>query len=119
MEKFTPETAFEDDRGTISDLFEEHRSGVTRVRTKAGAIRGNHLHKLTTQWTYVLSGRLRVTTGEQEIEVGPGEMVINKPGEPHAWDALEDTDCIVIARGPRAGRNYESDTYRLEEPLFA
>lgn len=118
MRKLKPDIAFEDDRGTICDLLEEPVNAVTRIWTKKGAIRGNHLHRLTTQWAYVASGVLRVSTGQEETLVWPGEMVVNEPGEPHAWEALEDTECIVFARGPRAGKDYESDVYRLEMPLI-
>jgi quercetin dioxygenase-like cupin family protein len=111
--------AFEDERGTIQDLVEDPGYAVTIVQSRAGAVRGNHLHKLTSQWAYVLSGRMLVSTGEQEAEVDAGELVFNPLGEPHAWRALEDTVCVVFALGPRAGRNYESDTYRLAEPLLA
>lgn len=114
-----PHPDHEDDRGTITDLAAQPLDAVTRVRTKAGAIRGNHLHKLTTQWTFVVSGKLRITTGEEQVVAGPGDLVINPSGEPHAWEAIEDSDCIVFAKGPRAGEDYESDTYRLEEPLIA
>lgn len=118
MRKTTPECAFEDVRGTITDLIEQPINAVTRIQTRAGAVRGNHLHELTTQWAYVITGRLVVVTASGRVTVGPGEMVVNEPGEPHAWQALEDTDCIVFACGPRAGSHYESDTIRLDEPLL-
>jgi quercetin dioxygenase-like cupin family protein len=54
-------------------------------------------------------------------EVGPGglRMILEPKGVPHAWKALEDTTCLVFTKGPRSGDQYESDTYRLEEPLLA
>jgi quercetin dioxygenase-like cupin family protein len=118
MRKITPHVDFEDDRGTITDLIEKPIHAVTRIHTQAGAIRGNHLHKRTTQWAYVISGSLLVSTGAQEMVVGPGEMVVNEPGEPHAWKALADTDCLVFTHGPRSGSEYESDVFRLGEPLL-
>jgi quercetin dioxygenase-like cupin family protein len=115
----TIEAAFEDDRGTITDLIENPDYAVTIVKSHAGAVRGNHLHKETSQWAYVLSGRLLVSNGDYDAQVEAGQMVFNPMGEPHAWQALEDTVCVVFALGPRAGRNYEQDTYRLEEPILA
>lgn len=112
------EAAHEDDRGTIADLFDGQVDAVTRVDTKAGSVRGNHLHKETRQWTYVHSGCLLISTGAETTVVGPGDLVLNEPGEPHAWQALEDTVCIVFVQGPRAGHEYESDTYRLGQPLI-
>jgi quercetin dioxygenase-like cupin family protein len=119
MRKITPEVACGDDRGTITDLVHEKVDAVTLVCTKAGAIRGNHYHEHTTQWSYVVSGSMVVTTGSQEMVVNAGDIVVNDPGEPHAWKAIADTVCVVVARGPRAGGDYEIDTYRLVESLFA
>jgi quercetin dioxygenase-like cupin family protein len=119
MRKIVPEAACEDDRGAITDLVDDAVDAVTLVFTEAGAIRGNHYHEQTTQWAYVVSGSLLVTTGQQETVVNAGEMVVNAPGEPHAWKALADTVCVVVAQGPRAGGDYEIDTYRLATSLFA
>jgi quercetin dioxygenase-like cupin family protein len=108
---------YEDERGTIQDVLTEPIDSVTRIFTKKGAVRGNHVHKHTAQWTYVLSGKLFVVGTTARI-VEPGEMVVDGPGVPHAWKAFEDTDCWVFTRGPRSGENYESDTERLETPLI-
>jgi hypothetical protein len=45
-------------------------------------------------------------------------VVRTPPVEHHAVLALEDTDMLVFTRGPRSGENFESDTYRLSEPLI-
>jgi quercetin dioxygenase-like cupin family protein len=110
---------FEDARGVIQDLFDGDKVAVTHITTRKGAIRGNHVHDLTTQWTYVTSGKLRMASGSRKFVVEAGQMCVHPPGEPHAWEALEDADCLVFTRGPRSGADYESDTYRLEEPLLA
>jgi quercetin dioxygenase-like cupin family protein len=110
----------EDDRGVIQDLLWDVDS-VTMISTKAGAVRGNHVHNETDQWTFVVSGRLLSARGEARTEVGPGTgcvQVYEPRGTPHAWKALEDTVCLVFTKGPRSGENYESDTIRLDEPLL-
>ena len=109
---------YEDERGTIEDLLEGPLDSVTRIWTRQGAVRGNHTHNETTQWTYVVSGSLQVVTrrpgGEPFTEVvGIGDLVCEEPGIEHAWKALEDTVVLVFTRGPRSGANYESDTQRL------
>jgi quercetin dioxygenase-like cupin family protein len=113
---------FEDERGVIQDLLVRKLDAVTRIDTVKGAIRGNHYHKHTTQWTYVISGRLRIVTHpdwglaalRQENVYGPGEMACELPNVPHAWEALEDTSVLVFTHGPRSGDAYESDTFRLD-----
>ena len=119
---------FEDDRGVIQDLLVTSLDSVTRITSVKGAIRGNHFHKQTTQWTYVVSGLLRVVTegsgfsganwDREEHDYRPGEMACELPGVSHAWLALEDTDVLVFTRGPRSGAAYETDTFRLETPLL-
>ena len=105
----------EDERGVIQDILGPV-DAVTTIFTYEGAVRGNHVHKLTTQWTYIASGRLLVVTDHDgvrsESAYGPGEMACEAPGVPHAWKALQDTVAVVFTRGPRSGEDYESDTYR-------
>lgn len=114
---------FEDHRGVIQDIFgatapEGRIDSVTRISTRAGAIRGNHLHRETTQWTLLLSGSLLMASGGSMRLMRPGEVVKHPPGDPHAWKAISDCECIVFTRGPRAGEDYESDVIRLKEPLL-
>jgi quercetin dioxygenase-like cupin family protein len=110
--------SFEDDRGLIQDLLTEKIDSITRIFTRQGAVRGNHVHNRTKQWTYVLTGNLYVTNGKSHVYLGPGELVVHEAGEPHAWKATQDTDCLVFTRGPRSGAGFEDDTFRLEEPLI-
>jgi quercetin dioxygenase-like cupin family protein len=108
---------FEDDRGVIQDLLGPVDS-VTEIFTRAGAVRGNHVHAETVQWTYVVSGKLGVVRREPggypvACRVGPGELICEAPGVAHAWQALEDTTVLVFTRGPRSGADYEDDVQRL------
>jgi len=115
---------FVDGRGEIRDLLRDAElDSVTLIRTNRGGIRGNHYHRATSQWTYVISGRVRWVTqmpGEeaQEDVAGPGSFVLSPPEERHAMIAEEDTAMIVFTRGPRSGEDYESDTIRLDHPLI-
>ena len=112
----------EDSRGVIQDLLLGPIDCVTRISTRKNAVRGNHRHERTTQWTLVLSGRLLIVTDNGEFrsrrEYGPGEIAEELPGISHAWKALEETEVLVFTRGPRAAGAYESDTVRLKEPLL-
>lgn len=110
---------FEDPRGIIQDLFGGGLVAVTHITTREGSVRGNHVHRETTQWTLILNGRLLMASGKARTEMVSGEVVKHDPGDPHAWRALEDTECLVFTRGPRSGEDYETDTIRLEEPLIA
>lgn len=115
---------FEDERGWIDDLL-ANIDGVTEIFTKKGAVRGNHTHRQTMQYTYVVSGRLLFACWDHddqvriETEHGPGEMVVEMTLVPHAWKALEDTKVLVFKRGTGAGGDYERDVIRMEVPLLS
>ncbi|MFC1786458.1 cupin domain-containing protein [Halobacteriota archaeon] len=117
--------AFEDERGIITDILEkEVIEYITLISSKKGAVRGNHYHKESVQYTFVLKGCLKLLTqiGEEEIEtaiIKAGNLVFTPPMEKHALIALEDSEFLVFTRGPRGGKNYEKDTYRLTEKLIS
>lgn len=118
-----PAVAFKDHRGEITDIVEQiDFNYATLINSKKGVERGNHYHKKTVQYVYVLSGKLRALSqmpGEkvQEAVLNPGDLIENVPNEAHALIALEDTNFLVLTSGERGGQNYENDTYRLDQPL--
>ena len=109
----------QDARGIIRDLLAGPLDMVTEIRTTEGAVRGNHVHQRTAQWAYVVSGSLLVAWTEDDgvhtRVVGPGDLVHEPPGIPHAWKAASDCVVLVFTRGPRSGQDYESDVTRLPE----
>ncbi len=116
--------AFQDARGSIADVLEDETiEHVTLITTAKGAVRGNHVHLETHQWLYIVSGALAYAV---RAEAGPlrtgtvcaGDVLATGPMEAHALQALEDTTMVVMTRGPRGGREYESDTFRLSELLI-
>lgn len=114
---------FNDKRGSISDIFiNEPVDHSCWIVSEKGAVRGNHYHKKSTQYTLVLTGRLFyiskcIISGNMcEGTFEKGTIIISPPMEAHAMKALE-TKCefIAFASGPRGGKNYESDTFRLTD----
>jgi hypothetical protein len=67
---------FEDERGTIEDLFGGESVHVTQVATNEGAIRGNHRHDHTEQWTR--EAHLR-RTPERWFSIQPGRPTLGRP----------------------------------------
>jgi len=49
-----------DKRGIISDIIQKNVNSITYITIKKGKIRGNHFHKRTTQWNYILSGKVNL-----------------------------------------------------------
>jgi hypothetical protein len=66
----------------------------------------------------VTKGKLEVSTLIDESRVSEvfsaGDFFVSLPSEPHAFFALEDSEIITFTSGPRAGANYEEDTYRIK-----
>jgi oxalate decarboxylase/phosphoglucose isomerase-like protein (cupin superfamily) len=124
VKKITPTVAFTDARGEIIDLIEhETINAVTLLTIKKGAVRGNHYHRNTTQWNYIISGVMKLVTQMPdqpivETLMYPGDLIATVPDERHALVGAEDVVCLVFTKGPRAGSDYESDTFRLETPIY-
>ena len=123
MLKTRPSCAFKDARGEITDILaKEPVEYVTLISSKKAAVRGNHYHKETVQFNYVLSGRMQLlsqTPGDKVIStiLESGDLAVTPAGERHALIALEDSTFMVFTRGPRGGEDYEKDTFRLPTPL--
>jgi len=115
-----PKISFKDRRGEIIDILKkEPIEYVTLITSKKGAVRGNHFHKKSIQYNYVLKGKLKLFSKVKQgrvrsIILRPGDLALNPKGEEHAILAMEDSEFLVFTRGPRGGENYELDTYRLK-----
>lgn len=112
-----------DERGRITDIFYQSNMNHGCIITNSpDAIRGNHYHKHTTQYTYVLLGNLtyysQPVDQSQPVAVYqavPGDVIISPPNEIHTLKSGADgCTFIAFAAGPRGGSDYESDTYRVD-----
>jgi len=112
-----------DARGAITDIVENVPfDSLILITSARGAVRGNHFHKETIQYTYILSGTCRYFSQKpggpvEQATVVKGDLIVSPPMESHAFEALEDSELLAFCKGPRAGSQYESDTFRLAEPL--
>ena len=60
MKYSRPKIFFKDKRGSITDIFyKKNINHVAIIKSKKGALRGNHYHKKTIQYTFVLDGRIK------------------------------------------------------------
>ena len=63
MIKYKIKPAFIDKRGVITDLIENEKiNAITHITIKKGSVRGNHFHKKTWQWNYVIRGKMKLIT---------------------------------------------------------
>lgn len=124
MEVIELKPAHTDARGTITDLIAEEGINAATVITFAkGAVRANHYHEHTVQWNYVMHGEVLLATqmpGGEKLErvLRKGDFARTREHERHALKALSDAEVLILTRGPRAGSQYEDDTFRLTQPLI-
>ena len=114
-----------DERGFIHDLaVETEIKAVTQIFSNMNSVRANHYHKLTQQFNFVAYGSLDLAYREDFDSLvkinrfSRGSFFLIEEKEHHALRFIEDTLLIVFTIGPRAGKEYESDTYRLPTSLF-
>ncbi len=113
------EPVHSDDRGVISDLLNEKINHVGLITTTKGSVRGNHYHKKSIQYSYILSGKFEVLVAavdeldeKEKIILNSGEIIIIEPGIVHTFKAIEDSDMIDMISESRDGEGYEEDTIK-------
>jgi len=121
--------SFVDKRGLIIDVYvnapKEHCLIVTFEK---GAVRGNHYHKKSTQFSFLLSGELDFYYAKIDKKNGKvkkirkkiikkNTFITHKPYEAHAFKSKKKSILVAFSCGIRGGNKYEKDTYRLEKKL--
>jgi len=121
---------FKDKRGKIIDIFVNNpKDHCTLVTFNKGAIRGNHFHKKSIQYSFVVSGKLFMISakvnkngniiGKIKKEIlRENSLVAHKPFYAHAFKAITKANLLAFVDGKRGGRDYEKDTFRLEIKLI-
>jgi len=114
--------AHQDERGTISDILQQVAVDcVTLITITKGSIRGNHYHKDSIQYSYVLSGEVIAYTQlpNQKVEkctLKVGDMLESPVMERHSLHgADENSVLLILTKGPRGGSQYEDDTFRVSQ----
>lgn len=124
MKKINTPVSFKDKRGVIVDLLQkENINAITYITFNKGGVRGNHYHRKTIQWGYVVSGKLLIKSQKPkskitEMTVKKGDLFLDEIKESHAIKGLKKSEVLFFTAGPRGGKEYESDTFRLENPLI-
>jgi len=115
--------AHRDRRGDIIDILTHVPvDAVTLITCRKGSIRGNHYHRKTVQYTYLVSGHMKYLTSKPGRRatarvLKAGHLVVSPAGENHAFQALSDSVILSLSSGPRRGHDFEKDTFRLEQSL--
>ena len=124
MKRIKIKINYKDKRGLIIDLIEKKKiNAITLITQKKDQVRGNHYHKKTVQWNYLLKGKILIVAKKgrkslKKIILSKGDLVETSSNESHAIKAIKDSEFLVFTQGPRGGSEYEKDTYRLKIPLI-
>jgi mannose-6-phosphate isomerase-like protein (cupin superfamily) len=122
MKKIQNKINHKDKRGVIIDLLQKEKiNSITYITIKKGAVRGNHYHKKTHQWNYIISGKMKLISRKNNIKkiavLKKNDLYLSEPMEHHALVGITKCEVLVFTRGPRGGKEYESDTFRIEDKL--
>ena len=86
---------FRDTRGIIADvIYKNQINHIGYISSKKNSIRGNHYHKKTTQYNFVLDGVINYysKTKKQKkikiIKLKKGDLILTKPNEIHAFKTI-------------------------------
>ena len=133
--KLHAEPSFVDKRGTITNVFEAREDvppgpiyHMAFITSQKGAVRGNHYHKLETQYIYLVRGeflayscpviphvgRLRGIRESgmalQRVHVLPGDLLITPPLVAHKHVYTKQSWLVNLNTAPRKKLEQE-DTY--------
>jgi transcriptional regulator with XRE-family HTH domain len=87
-----------------------HAGGVHAYKVHVSARRRTPPAELSVHegldWLYVLSGRLRLLLGEQDLTIEPGEAVEFSTWTPHWFGAVDDPVELILIVGPQGERQH-------------
>lgn len=120
IKKLTP--VFRDARGDIFDLIEDEIHHVGFITFRKGVVRANHYHKRSTQYSYVVEGKIELTTKDaknpkakaKKTIMGKGVLAMIPPYIIHSYRALTPASIIDCTTESRKADGYESDTVRVD-----
>tara|TARA_B100000161_G_scaffold251101_1_gene209860 strand:+ start:6 stop:392 length:387 start_codon:yes stop_codon:yes gene_type:complete len=112
---------FKDKRGLIADIIYNTKvNHIAYITTKKNGVRGNHYHKKTIQYTFVIDGKIRYYFKKKsakkvsQIILKKGDLIKNNFNEIHAFKTIsEKSVMLAITAGIRGGKDYEKDTFRV------
>ena len=119
--KISIKPSFVDKRGAITNVLEVPIEHVVFITSKKGSVRGNHYHKLETQYVYLIRGEILSYSKDvfdleapvQKLHVLPGDLIVTGPYCAHKHVYLKDSWFINLNTMPRKKLEGE-DTFRFE-----
>jgi len=101
-EKTKPHLRLTDERGSFTSILNRGEwKEINWVESKQGAIRGNHYHKHTIEYIYLLSGEAEVrlqplNQAAQTLRILPGEGIFIHPFTYHTFIFSQDSTHLAL-----------------------
>ena len=123
-------SVFTDKRGEIYDIFvHEPKDHCSLITFNKGSVRGNHFHKKSIQYSFVVSGKLVMLSARvnkngdiigkiKKETLRENNFVTHKPFHAHAFKSITKANLLAFADGKRGGKDYEKDTFKLQTKLI-
>lgn len=116
----SPRPPFVDERGEILNLIDTPFTSAAIIRSRKGAVRGNHYHKTDYHYCWLQRGGLIYAhrpIGSEALPtrwvITPGQLFYTPPQFEHVMIFTEESVLFVMARNNREMPNYEADTVRV------
>lgn len=112
--------AYQDERGSIQNLWLGESKSVTLITTKKGGVRASHTHSNDWHAIHVISGSIQYLernqdgSNRQEKIIKSGEMIFTKPEVVHKVIALEDTIFLTVNGIVKNAENYAKTMTKVE-----
>lgn len=91
-----PEFKHTDSRRSITQLFTSNIAQVNVYDAKKGAVLGNHYHKETIEFFYIVRGSLIAN----DKVLSKGSLFVVYPEEPHTIECLTDVSLMTFLSKP-------------------
>ena len=76
-----------------------------------------HTHAREDEWSFVLEGRVGLMIGDDELEAGPGDLVLKPRGVPHAfWNATDEPARFLEIISPAGFERYFAEAAEMFAP---
>jgi quercetin dioxygenase-like cupin family protein len=82
-------------------LFKTNDCEVAVKYYKKGDHEESHYHKVATEYTVIVTGRVRMNG----VEYGAGDIIVMEPGEDTDFECLEDFTANVVVKIPGANND--------------
>jgi dTDP-4-dehydrorhamnose 3,5-epimerase len=108
-----------DKRGSIFDFVEEKVGHVGMVTFAKGVTRGNHYHKKSVQYSYIIEGKIKLVisdidgSNKKEVMLTEGMLTTIPVKKVHTYTAITKAKMLDITTASRNDNGYEKDTIRI------